>query len=56
MFGEKHVPWDPGVPHGGHGSALQEEQHDLGQVAHGAKGDDDPEEGREVLSGPADDP
>lgn len=47
---------DLGVPHGGHGSALQEKEHDLGQVTRGAKGDDDPEERREILAGPTDDP
>lgn len=53
--GEALPAADPGVPHGGHGAALQEEEQDLGRVARGAEGDDDPEEGREVLAGPADD-
>lgn len=54
-LGRGIVVEDPGVPHGGHRAALQEEEQDLGRVARGAKGDDDPEEGGEVLAGPADD-
>ena len=43
------------IPDRSHWPALHEKQQDLGKVTGGAKGDDHPEERREVFPGPADD-
>ena len=54
--GREALAPDARVPDGGHRPALHEEQHHLRQVAGRAKGDHDPQEGRQVLPRPADDP